>query len=150
MANLEVGHIILWDNAATIPSGWSICDGTAGTPNLVSRFIRGASADAGGFGSGQVGTTGGATTHTHTYSSNTGTGGSHGHSVTGWAWAADSTNIENAWGNSGVVTSHSTHTHSGTAYVDTYSTTHTHTVSTSGTGTNLPAYIRLIYIMKTS
>jgi microcystin-dependent protein len=38
-----VGGIIAWNgSAASIPSGWSLCDGTNGTPNLGNRFILGA------------------------------------------------------------------------------------------------------------
>jgi hypothetical protein len=41
---LPRGVILLWaGNAGNIPSGWALCDGTNGTPNLSSRFILGAS-----------------------------------------------------------------------------------------------------------
>jgi hypothetical protein len=34
------GGIILWSGSiATIPSGWYLCDGANGTPNLTNRFI---------------------------------------------------------------------------------------------------------------
>jgi hypothetical protein len=36
-----VGGIIMW-SGSTVPSGWALCDGTNGTPNLVDRFIMGA------------------------------------------------------------------------------------------------------------
>jgi len=41
------GAIIMWAGAiSTIPTGWALCDGTNGTPNLIDRFISGiASAD---------------------------------------------------------------------------------------------------------
>lgn len=53
------GTIILWTSTyATIPTGWTACDGTNGTPDLRSLFARGA-------GSGvATGDTGGSTTHT--------------------------------------------------------------------------------------
>lgn len=45
------GGIIMWSGLTTdIPTGWLLCDGTSGTPNLIAKFIRGlnsASADAG-------------------------------------------------------------------------------------------------------
>jgi hypothetical protein len=59
-----VGGIIMWSGAATaIPTGWKLCDGTNGTPNLRDKFIVGA-------GSGYaVGATGGRSVidlaHTH-------------------------------------------------------------------------------------
>ncbi len=36
------GAIIMWAGTlASIPSGWRLCDGTSGTPDLRARFIRG-------------------------------------------------------------------------------------------------------------
>lgn len=35
---IPVGAIIMWDGA--VPSGWALCDGTGGTPNLVDKFAR--------------------------------------------------------------------------------------------------------------
>jgi hypothetical protein len=46
---VPVGGIIMWSGTiATIPSGWHLCDGTEGTPNLTNRFIVCADADDGG------------------------------------------------------------------------------------------------------
>ena len=40
---MPVGGIIIWSGASTaIPTGWKLCDGTSGTPNLRDRFIVGA------------------------------------------------------------------------------------------------------------
>jgi hypothetical protein len=37
------GMILLWSGSTgTIPSGWALCDGTSGTPNLTDRFVVGA------------------------------------------------------------------------------------------------------------
>ena len=37
------GMILLWSGAiADIPSGWALCNGTNGTPNLENRFVVGA------------------------------------------------------------------------------------------------------------
>jgi hypothetical protein len=39
-AIIPAGLISLWSGSvATIPSGWALCDGTNGTPNLKDRFI---------------------------------------------------------------------------------------------------------------
>lgn len=47
---MPVGSIIMFNGKAEdIPSGWAICDGTNGTPNLIDRFIL-ASTYAGGTG----------------------------------------------------------------------------------------------------
>jgi microcystin-dependent protein len=52
---IPIGGIIMWSGSvASIPSGWALCNGSNGTPNLQNRFIVGA-------GSGySVGDTGGA------------------------------------------------------------------------------------------
>jgi hypothetical protein len=56
-ATLPAGLIGLADSSA--PTGFSICDGSGSTPNLVDRFLLGASAGA------NAGTTGGSTTNVH-------------------------------------------------------------------------------------
>lgn len=43
------GGIIMWSGAiSTIPSGWYLCDGTNGTPNLTEKFILGVGSDGTG------------------------------------------------------------------------------------------------------
>lgn len=79
----------------TAPTGWAICDGTNGTPDLRGYFVVGATSSA------NIGAAYGNSTHTHTYSTNSfnvdgavnshdgvdtgvsygGNGTSHGHSV---------------------------------------------------------------------
>ncbi|MBW6461904.1 MAG: hypothetical protein K0B07_02565 [DPANN group archaeon] len=40
--SLPTGAIVMWSGSlATIPSGWTLCNGAGGTPNLTSRFVRG-------------------------------------------------------------------------------------------------------------
>ena len=164
---IPVGVIVMWSGTlATIPTGWHLCDGVDGTPDLRNRFIYGTAAGE------NPGNTGGATTHAHTYNTviahtHTGTtvsAGAHTHAV-----------VETA------------HKHSlGTVYVnypgnylcagcsysglnpkDTLATVtgitinsagaHTHTLTTASTGeasgttavgTHLPPYYKLAYIMK--
>ena len=76
------GGIIMW-SGASIPSGWLLCDGNNGTPNLKDRFI---------IGSGNLfatGATGGSTTisaanlpaHSHTFSGTSSAAGGHNHSL---------------------------------------------------------------------
>lgn len=52
------GMICMWSgSSASIPSGWYLCDGNNSTPNLVNRFVVGAT------GTYAVGATGGEATH---------------------------------------------------------------------------------------
>lgn len=143
------GGIIMWSGSiASIPTGWLLCDGTNGTPNLRDRFIVGAgSAYA-------VNATGGSAnavvvSHSHTatvtdpghfhapptglntpYLTNpfSGDGSIDSSTVTG-------TNERNATtGNSGSKTTGITVSNS--------------TEGVSGTNANLPPYLALAYIMK--
>ena len=44
---VPVGSIVMWSGAVEdIPSGWALCDGTVGTPDLRDRFVVGAGARA--------------------------------------------------------------------------------------------------------
>jgi hypothetical protein len=45
---IPIGVIVMWTGTiASVPSGWALCDGTNGTPDLRNKFIIGAYADAG-------------------------------------------------------------------------------------------------------
>ena len=69
---VPVGGIIMWSGSvASIPTGWSLCDGNNDTPNLQDKFIVGAGS---GYG---VGATGGSADaivdeHEHFVASSTG------------------------------------------------------------------------------
>jgi microcystin-dependent protein len=44
---IPIGGIIMWSGSiASIPTGWALCNGSSGTPDLRSRFIVGATSDA--------------------------------------------------------------------------------------------------------
>lgn len=46
IVEIVTGMILLWSGSiGTIPTGWHLCDGTAGTPDLRDRFIVGAGND---------------------------------------------------------------------------------------------------------
>lgn len=63
----QSGMIIMWSGTlANIPTGFNICDGTNGTPNLVGRFIVGSATDVGG--SYDIGDVGGTDSNTHAHS----------------------------------------------------------------------------------
>jgi len=64
---VPLGGMLWWSGAVgAIPAGWSLCDGSNGTPNLVDRFIVGAGNEY------VVGNNGGEdtvdTSHTHSHS----------------------------------------------------------------------------------
>lgn len=41
-AGIPVGVIVMWSgNLADVPSGWALCDGAGGTPDLRDRFVYG-------------------------------------------------------------------------------------------------------------
>ena len=44
IVSIPTGLISMWSGSASaIPSGWNLCDGNNGTPNLVGKFIKGGS-----------------------------------------------------------------------------------------------------------
>jgi hypothetical protein len=60
---LRPNMIVIWGGSiASIPTGWVLCNGTAGTPDLRDRFVVGAG------GSYAPNNTGGFNSHTHTIS----------------------------------------------------------------------------------
>lgn len=66
---IPFGLIAIWSGAVVdIPSGWVLCDGNNGTPDLRFKFVRGQAPPI------PPGSTGGSTTHDHTF---TGDGHSH-------------------------------------------------------------------------
>jgi hypothetical protein len=57
---MPVGVIAMWHGLLTnIPSGWELCDGTNGTPDLRSKFLKGSAVSV------NPGNTGGSATHNH-------------------------------------------------------------------------------------
>ena len=75
----KTGMIMMWHGTiATIPTGWALCNGASGTPNLADKFIVCASIDDGGVAKTQfyngMSQSGGAGTHTHATTAATDTG----------------------------------------------------------------------------
>lgn len=176
---VPIGGIVIWSGSVvSIPSGWQLCNGTGGTPDLRDKFI------LGGNGA-DTGTTGGATTinlqHSHSLTSPTGSGGSHAHTqgvtgsenahvhaLSGNTSVAPDIDAESS-GGSGAAVPAASHTHTisgntnaGSAHTHTNPNTasggsHTHTISPVGTNTalsasqaTLPPYYALCYIMRMS
>jgi len=127
------GMIMLWSGAiVSIPTGWLLCDGTSGTPDLRSKFVTGA-------GTLAVNATGGTAdavvpSHTHTI-----TDPGHLHTQTGYTTGVAQSNGSNQYP---VITPYSLNTGTSTTGI---------TINTTGvspTNANLPPYLALAYIMK--
>lgn len=155
------GSILMWSGTiATIPSGWYLCDGTNGTPNLTNKFVIGADADDGGAAktsiTGSATQTGGSkdaivVEHSHglsaattsTTTSLTGTlkaGKPNGATgiVSGVFGQADGGDGSQATGAEYTINANHNHTLSG----------NTDSAGSSGTNANLSPYFALAYIMK--
>lgn len=138
-AALPAGCILLWSGSVgTIPSGWVLCNGSNGTPDLRNRFVVGAGST---YAVGGTGGSADAIVVSHTHTGTTATSGTHSHTYTASEYNCNQ--------NSG-------QTQAGAATTSTTSSAgaHTHTFTTdstgsSGTNANLPPYYALCYIMKT-
>jgi microcystin-dependent protein len=164
--NIPIGGIILWSGAiASIPAGWNLCDGSAGTPDLRDRFVVGAGS------SYAVGATGGVASNNLQHSHGAGTlgadsGGSHTHGA-GTLGADNDTHshllltggdpITYSGPNDQYQTQTDTDTHGHNISGSTASGgSHTHNVSGSSasggsaTQENRPPYYALAFIMRIS
>lgn len=170
---VPAGVIVMWSGqTSAIPTGWALCDGSSGTPDLRDKFIMGA-------GSSNELSTGGTNSltiasanlpsHTHSFSATTSSAGAHTHSITDpghdhyglyYSGGDGGDNGGAASGNDSIPNTGNSQNLGTTT--DTTGITidsagaHTHTVSgttgATGSGTaidNRPAYMALAYIMKT-
>ena len=137
---LPSGVILIWSGSTgSIPSGYVLCDGSNGTPDLRNSFILGAG------NSYTVGQTGGSTdaivvSHTHTATS-TVTDPGHLH-----IYQALQGSGSQFYGSGGQQSGNNNTTTSTTGI--TVATSNT-TTGTSGTNANMPPYYALAYIQKT-
>lgn len=132
------GMIMMWSGSlATIPTGWSLCDGTLGTPNLRDRFVVGSGA---AYVTGNIGGSADAIVVTHSHSLNIQSAGAHAHSHVGVNELQQFTQGGAGWasGRQGRTSTAGSHSHSGTATV----------VGDSGVDKNLPPFYALAFIMK--
>jgi microcystin-dependent protein len=126
---VPAGGIIMWSGSTgNIPSGWALCDGNNGTPNLTNKFVNatGGSKDAV------------VVSHTHGI---TEPNGGQGHKHTMEYTNSDSNDGRSEEsGNGGLAGTHDT----------SFATTgiSINTEGVSGTDKNLPPYLALAYIMK--
>lgn len=151
--SIPTGGIIMWSGSiVSIPTGWALCNGQNGTPNLQDRFVIGAgSAYA-------VGNTGGSkdaivVSHTHTqaahnHTATTSSDGAHTHNFTALvssSWGASGGSVRTGADSYITTSSAGAHTHSLTT---TTVTPAINSTGSDGTNANLPPYYALAYIMK--
>lgn len=80
--SIPAGVIAMWHGLlANIPTGWALCDGTNGTPDLRSKFVKGSTAGI------DPGATGGSPSHSHANHAYTPSG-----SVSAQTFAGDAAN----------------------------------------------------------
>jgi len=162
-ALIPSGGIIMWSGLiASIPTGWALCDGTNGTPDLRNRFVVGAGDQY------DRNDTGGSETVTlteaqipshdhnmqpagdHSHTGTTSTDGNHSHTIFSRIGGQGDTQ-----GSSGRIggfdgTSSTAGAHSHTLNIDNAGS-HTHTMDTIGGDQpheNRPPYFALAFIMK--
>ena len=170
---IPIGGIIMWSGSiASIPSGWALCDGTSGTPNLTDKFVVGAgsgysvdgtggSADAivvshghtasststvSDPGHSHTGSTSSVGDHNHSTQSNNGTGGNY-------SGGGNSSNLGGYYntttGGAGAH-NHTVTVNSNTTGITVSTSTSVSTEGSSGTNANLPPYYALAFIMRTA
>lgn len=148
------GMIIMWSGTiATIPSGFKLCNGSSGTPDLRNKFV--ICADADSQEAAKTTVTGAATqtggtkdsvivSHTHTSTGVTNTIPDHVHAVTNQGSQQGGQNQTNGIGSNQTAT-----VNSGSAGGHVHTVTNSvSTVGVSGTNQNLVPYYSLAYIMK--
>jgi hypothetical protein len=130
----KLGMVAMWDGTlASIPIGWDLCDGTKGTIDMRSRFLKITNTFA------DRGNTGGSNTHTHAAQSHSHTGsGTHSHSITTGTFNGNITAI----GSGNNVSE--THSHTGTS--DSQTINYQNANTTADSSDNQPSYYTVAYI----
>jgi len=148
------GMILLWSGAiGSVPSGWNLCDGTNGSPDLRDRFIVGA---GNSYSVNQIGGSADATlvAHSHTATSTSSSSSSvsdpgHTHQL---PYGNDLYGTSTGSGLAGYSPPVRDNTYSATTGITVATSTSTSTsiasAGTSATNANLPPYYALAYIYK--
>src|SRR4030042_1614680 len=143
-AGIVAGLIAIWHGLiANIPSGWILCDGNNGTPDLRDKFVKGAPAAT------EAGGTGGATTLTHAGTAVNAHAGTtvndHAATPTGQASAGATQR-----GTTASTLTLGNHTHNTPVLSHVVTQPSNHTVTQPNDHTNVkPPYYEILFIMKT-
>jgi hypothetical protein len=144
------GGIIMWSGSiASIPTGWLLCNGSSGTPDLRDRFVTGAGSTY------AVASTGGSAnaivvSHNHTFNvTSSGQSVEHNHGINAYV------GVGGTGAGLQVADNQSYETPTSRANTSNNSVDHSHNVSgttategSSGTNANLPPFYALAFIMK--
>jgi hypothetical protein len=155
-ALVPIGGIIMW-TGTEIPTGYQLCNGSNGTPDLRNKFVVGASnvsktgttsqAGSSPYNPGDVGGNANATLVSHNHSGSAVAVGNHAHGGAAQIGPVRTTGSQTNKGNIRYVNLNSGNTGDGGS--------HGHGLSidaagSSGTNANLPPYYALAFIMRTS
>ena len=148
-AAIPSGGIIIWSGAANaIPSGWYLCNGSNGTPDLRGRFVVGYSNTDGDFDVNDTGGSKDAVVVTHDHdadaSSNVSDPG-HRHPSRGFGTDDDGGDQHTGSGNNSV---RNNAIEDATTGINVATNIDIDNEGESGTNKNLPPYYALAYIMK--
>lgn len=158
------GTIVMWHGSvASIPTGWRLCNGQNGTPNLVDRFVVGA---AGRWAPGNSGGSANAVVVIHNHATEVSFSGQHSHGGGTHGAGAHAHNMwtgqfggsihsmasdENSRGNQSTVYETSAvgdHAHGISLDGNHSHAVNIHNAGESGTDKNLPPFYALCFIMK--
>lgn len=139
---VPTGAIMMWSGSiATIPSGWLLCNGSSGTPDLRDRFIVGAGST---YAVAATGGSANATLVSHTHTASVADPG-HSHTIVDGQVNTRTNPYFNWVGTGGAsVGTNGANTNSNTTSI----TVTNSTEGASATNANLPPYYALAYIMK--
>jgi len=123
------------------PSGFVVCNGQNGTPDIRDRFVYGAKDDD------MVGVSGGYKDHKHVNGS-VGAGGGHGHTKTGTTNVVTSSYyLNDITAGTGINAPGEEHVHD-YSFTTTDEPDHIHTLGDTELADSLPSYVKLYYIMR--
>lgn len=148
--SIPQGVIVMWSGTkANIPTGWALCDGSSGTPDLTDRFIMGVSSTY------DINTTGGANnttlttaqlpSHTHGFTTGSTTPsmtfagaalGNHSHAATFTGAALGDHSHTATFAGAALGTHTHTATFAGNSVTSSSNGTHTHSIDPPSTNTN--------------